>query len=149
MGTYFDTVKKVPNNIISAFENEAIPLLSYWITFFFILELRFFIESYSTTANYFNESKLYFLFDMIHYNLSFITLALVFITLFHYATKLSITATARVVLPSFMLLLLAPLIDLLATKGNGVDIYYMGPWADINIVLTYLTYFNLGGFEGA
>src|SRR3990167_3293786 len=134
----------VPHKIITSLENENIPFANYIMTFFSAIFLRNFIESYSQEANYFNLPLVAFAYSTIHYVLSYITLALLLISLFYLLARIPVHKAIRVILPGFSLLLLAPLVDLIITRGEGVNMKYMLPGDDL--LYAYLTFF--GGLPG-
>lgn len=145
MRSYY-AVLKLPAKWIVGLENQNVPFVNYIMTFFAAIFIRHFLEAYSQAENYFNIPAPLVAVDLIHYALSYITLALLLICLIYYAVRDDILKIARVVLPFFMLLLISPLLDLLLTRGAGVSILYLQPGYDINLWRTYLTFF--GGFEG-
>lgn len=142
----FHQIKNVVARVVNTLENENLPFINYLLLFFFSIIIRDFLESYSQTYNYFNLTSENFISDFIHYSLCFSTIALLLILIFYLATHCSINKIARVVLPCFILLLIAPSVDLLLTKGKGSLIYYITPDAHINMLYTYLT--MGGGFGG-
>jgi 4-hydroxybenzoate polyprenyltransferase len=144
--SFYQAISKLPARIIAALEDNNIPFLNYILTFFAAILLRHFFEAYSQAENYFNLPTELVAVDLLHYTLSYITLALLLIGVLYYAVRIKIEQIARVVLPSFILLLLSPLLDLLLTLGEGVSILYLQPGYDINLLHTYLTFF--GGFTG-
>jgi 4-hydroxybenzoate polyprenyltransferase len=144
--SFYQAFSKLPARIIAALEDHNIPFFNYVLTFFAAILLRHFFEAYSQAENYFNISTELVSIDLLHYTLSYITLALLLIGALYYATRLKIEQIARVVLPAFILLLLSPLLDILLTFGEGVSILYLQPGYDINLLRTYFTFF--GGFTG-
>ncbi len=105
------------------------------MTFLGAVTLRNFLEMYSD-----NESVSAVLF--VHYYLSYICLAAALIILFARATRQSAAVTARVVLPSFIILLLAPAIDLILYPGYGYDISYMLPGIHEDLLFRFFTFFG-------
>ncbi len=135
-------IQSSPKRLITYFEQTSIPLIFYFLTFVAIVILRQFLEAFSQTWNYFHTPSLVFFIDFVHGCLSYIAIGLLITSLFHFATKRPVADILRVVLPSFILLILTPLLDLIFTLGHGVNIMYLLPELVPN--LTY-TYFTIGG----
>jgi len=127
-----ETIKKV--------ETSKAPLIYFILTFFFAATLRNFLEIFSSNAP--------MKFDAFsHYYLSYACLALGLIILFHYITKEKIVKISRVILPSFLILILVPIIDLIISFGRGHTITYMLPGKHDDLGFRFLTFF--GPFNGA
>ncbi|GEM_PF-2901398 len=139
MAYFLKYLKSIPANIISEFENTEIPAINYVITFFCIILLRHFAESFSQVGNYLNLPYQVFLVDIIHFALCYVTLAMLIIAMFHYAANTPVAMACRVVLPGFILLLLAPLLDLILTRGHGVNMMYFVPGLVPSLVSAYFT----------
>lgn len=138
-------ITRIVENCILKLENKEIPWINYFLTFFFATILRDFIEAFSQPVNYFTRPATTFLYPLIHFTLSYFMLALMLIWLFSYLYKVSVSNIARVVLPGFTVLLIAPLTDFIVTGGHGAFIGYMTP--DTNLLLGYLSYFNYGSTQ--
>ncbi|MFB6088627.1 MAG: UbiA family prenyltransferase, partial [Candidatus Aenigmatarchaeota archaeon] len=82
----------------------------------------------------------------VHYYVSYIALAMLLILLFYIATRTDVIKIARVVLPSFIILNLAPLLDLIISQGKGYKMTYMLPGVHDNLILRFFTFF--GDFTG-
>lgn len=136
----FDKLKKLPEQAIVSFENPAIPFVNCLLTFFFAISLRTFVESYSQTYYYFNLPMLNMTYNVIHYYLSYVVLALMYICFFHFVTHETIEKTARVVLPAFIVLLITPVLDIIVTKGHGANISYIMPENPAGLLHSYLSY---------
>ena len=131
-------------NSILRLENKEIPWINYFLTFLFATFLRDFIEAFSQPVNYFSYPSTKFLYPLIHFTLSYFMLALMLIGLFSSVCKIAVSDIARVVFPGFVLLLVAPLTDLVITMGHGAFIHYISPSLKSNILLVYLSYFGFG-----
>jgi 4-hydroxybenzoate polyprenyltransferase len=149
MMSYLKAIAQIPEKIIDAFENEQVSLSYYGIAFLFAMTWRNFFESYSQRrANYLDMLDLTRLNQaVLHFYLSYIVLALAIMALLSYVTRVPLASTARVVLASFILLPLAPLLDLLLTRGQGIDIFYLDPHDHLPLLKLYFSYSSQ--FEGA
>lgn len=127
-------------NVISRVENSKKPLIYFILTFFFATTLRNFLEVFSTRLEIPLE---YF----VHYYLSYISLALAIILLFYLVTGEKIDKLVKVILPSFFILVLVPIIDLifLIFSGQVYRIAYMIS-GGYNLLLRFFTFF--GSFSG-
>jgi len=122
--------------LIAALENPKIPFGNHILTFVFIMTLRNFLEMFSD-----NEEISFKLFA--HYYLSYICLAMALIVLFYFATKETIHNIARVVLVSFLVLVLAPTLDLIISLGKGYNISYMLPGIHENLLYRFFTFYTI------
>jgi 4-hydroxybenzoate polyprenyltransferase len=123
---------KFANRIIHYFESEEIPLLHYFTGFAFLVLLRNFIELYATNqdqnlAQVFTYSPFYF------------ALAIWFILLFHLLTKERIVIVTRLILVSFILILIPPVADFIITWGGPVRMKYIGVNGIKSIIESYFT----------
>ncbi len=142
---------KFVKRVVAYFENLNVPLSYYILTFLFILILRSFFEIFSDriaknplamTAERITIGSVVHL----HYATFWIALALSLICLFYVLTKTDLLKVARVILPGFIIILLAPVLDLILSKGKGFNIDYMMPGLHDNLLLRFLTFF--GDFPG-
>lgn len=127
---------------IQALENPEVPFLNCLLSFLFAIALRIFAESYSQTFNYFNAPIMMLSKNIIHFYLCFIALAMMFICFFRFVTHTTIEKAARVVFTVFILILMTPLLDLMMTKGQGSDIFYLLPNGHVSVLQSYLSYAN-------
>jgi 4-hydroxybenzoate polyprenyltransferase len=126
------SISRTAKKVIHTFENPAIPFSNYCLTFIAAVGIRNFLESYSQQdSNYFNLNAAMFSATMLHFFLFYITLALSFMVLFHYATRVEISKVARIILPAFIILLLPPVIDLCLSQGQGQNMRYFLPGVDL------------------
>ncbi len=126
-------------NIISSLENSRIPFIYFIFTFLFAATLRNFLEIFSSKA-----SMQFEVFT--HYYLSYAALAMTLILLFYILTRTDILKIAKIILPSFIIIILAPLLDLILSLGKGHIITYLLPGKHNNLILRYFTFF--GNFTG-
>jgi len=132
---------KTIQKTINYLENSKTPFIYFILTFFFIVTIRYFLETISDTDG--GEISLELI---LHFNLSFIALAMVIILLFHLLTKVEIKKISKVILPSFIIILLPPILDLILSKGKGFNIAYLIPGTHDNLILRFFTFF--GEFSG-
>lgn len=121
--------------LIAALENPKIPFGNYILTFVFIMTLRNFLEMFSD-----NEEISFELFA--HYSLSYTCLAMALMVLFYFATREPIHNIARMILVSFMVLVLAPTLDLIISLGKGYNMSYMLPGIHENLLYRFFTFFG-------
>ncbi|MCD4760491.1 UbiA family prenyltransferase [bacterium] len=122
--------------VIHYIENVEAPFLYFILTFLFIITIRNFIESYSDSTPM--PTILY----LLHYYTFYIALALAMILLFHFAVRSKIKKIARLVLTSFFIIILPPILDLLISKQGGYDMAYLLPGKDIDLLQKFLTFFG-------
>ena len=131
---------KLGHKVINEFENKEIPFYYYLLTFLFAINLRDFLELFSDRVSF---DILYFM----HYNMYYVSIGLSLILLFYFATKEDIMKISRVILPSFLVLLLTPLLDLVISLGKGYHLAYINFSNNgQSILIKYLTFF--GRFNG-
>lgn len=133
-------IKLNAKEIITKLENSKTPLYYSIFTFFFVSTLRCFLETFSDIDGRIS----FYLFA--HYYLFYIALALALMVLLCYGARERIGKVARIVLPSFLVLIVVPLSDLLFSWGRGYDIAYLRPPIHRNLLLRFFTFF--GSFNG-
>jgi len=116
--------------ILKKTENAKIPFIYFIFTFFSAVILRNFLEIFSTGQN------LSFEFFS-HFDVSYVFLAMALIIIFHYATKESVQKVSRMVLTSFIILIIVPVIDIAFSLGTGYKIAYIEP-----TLLNFFTFFG-------
>ena len=124
------------NRLIYSLENSKVPFVYFILTFIFVVTLRNFLEIFST--GHLVLSRLFF----IHYSLSYVALAMLLILLFYVLTKTEILKIARVILPAFAILNLAPIMDLILSWGKGYHMAYMLPGTHDGLLLRFFTFFG-------
>ena len=122
-------------SVIDSLEESKTPLYYTFLSFIFVVTLRYFLELYSDSGEL-------SLLRYTHYALAYSALAGGLIILFHYATRTTIECTIRIVLPSFLILLLPPVIDLLLSGGEGYNMAYMLPNIHDGLWGRYLHFFG-------
>lgn len=123
------------NIVIDSLENAKVPFLYFVLTYLFAITLRCFIELLAAHGAI-------SLIISTHYYLMYTALALSLIILFHLATKASITKVAKVILPCFMVLVLAPSLDFLISGGKGLVMTYLLPGVHDDLFWRFLTFFG-------
>jgi 4-hydroxybenzoate polyprenyltransferase len=131
----FQKFKTISDNL----ENSSIPLSYFIFTFIFSITLRNLIEYFS---NFSIEGGAVSGPFYLHCYLFYISIALVIIFLLRIATKEKVEKIARMVLPLFFLLIIAPIIDLIISHGGGLKMTYLLPGFHANLLLRF---FTLGG----
>lgn len=118
-----------------------VPLSNYLLSFFFIVVLRFFLETFSDTDS--AGISFYYIFS---YTLFCLSLALSFFILFYLLTKKNMQMTIRLVLLGFIVIIIPPIFDLLLSSGRGYNMSYIRPEFHSKPFLKFLTFY--GPFEG-
>lgn len=143
----FKLLESMPERIIYNLENKEVPFTYYLLTFFFILIIRSFFESFSQSEiNYLDLQPNILGLDLLHYSLSYVTVALILMLLIHIATREKFKNIIKILFPAFILLLLTPFIDLIITGGKGHDIRYLPPNSNIDLIKLFFTY--IGEYQG-
>jgi 4-hydroxybenzoate polyprenyltransferase len=127
-------IKKIINNI----ENLKIPLTYFLLSFLFIINLRNFLESFSTK----NFDLLWQLDEILNYNSFYIVLALSIILLFYLATKKGLKNITKIVLTGFTITLLPPLLDLIISQGKGLTMTFFVPDIHKNLFSRFFYFFG-------
>lgn len=119
---------KIFKKIIDHFDTNNVPVTNYFASFLFITLVRHLLEIYSTRYDWGFK-------QILDYTVFYTALAGWLIILLHWITKENILKTAKIVLSFFSLLLIAPVIDLIITHGQGVKMAYTDVlgWKDILI----------------
>lgn len=136
-------INKITKKYIALAEDLKVPFRYFVLTFLAFVALRNFIEIFSDRCEIPVISfELHF-----HYYLSYICMVLSFTLLFSAATGEKVAKVARLILFSFLFILLAPTLDLVISGGRGYDIGYLSPSRGHgDLLLRYLTF--AGSFEG-
>lgn len=121
--------------IITKLETNEVPFFYFILTSFFAATLRIFIEMFSDSTP--------ILFEIFfHYYLFYITIVLALIILFHLITKENIKKIAQVILPCSLILIIAPIIDLILSLGKGYNIAYLLPELHGSLLSRFVTFFG-------
>lgn len=128
------------NNTFSYLENSKIPLINIIFSALSSIILRYFFESFSQhSINYFNFQPQPFILNLLHEILFYFLTSILFIIVIHYATRERIDSIFRVVFSSMILLTLAPILDLILSKGAGYDMYYFVP-GNVDLLKNFFSY---------
>ncbi|HNX82083.1 MAG TPA: UbiA family prenyltransferase [Candidatus Omnitrophota bacterium] len=130
----------INERVIKPVENGEVAFGNYIGTFVAVIIARIFLEVFS-------DSSVISFDRFAHYSLFYVCLALSFILVFHYATKEPVVKIARTTLTFSFLIILAPLFDLLLSKGQGFDMTYFLPGVHGDLGARFLTY--AGSFNGS
>lgn len=111
------------NRFVENLENSRGSFWAYLMTIICVIFLRNFLESFSDMDNFWTPVSplAYF----VHYPMFYLCLLLALIAIFHWLTKEKITKITRITLFFFPIILLAPILDLLISGGQGYNISYM------------------------
>ncbi|MBR9691355.1 UbiA family prenyltransferase [Candidatus Woesearchaeota archaeon] len=129
-------ILNIPKKIISNLENSKAPFIYFILTFLFAITLRTFLELFSDP-----DSGISYI-PYLHYYSYWIALAMSLILLFYLITNIDIIKIAKVILPSFIIINLAPLLDLILSKGRGYDIAYTNTQTWHNLIFKFFTFFG-------
>lgn len=116
--------------IVDYIENIEISIY-HFLSFLFIVLLRIFFESFSDTDAIIN-----FLVH-IHYILFYSALILFFILLIRAITGNALNKIINIILYSFSLILLPPLVDLIVSRGKGLNMDYLLPAPHNDLIYRY------------
>jgi len=130
-----DLIIQRSHTAIESIENIKASFSHYILTFAFAITLRYFVESLSTHEEM-------SLIGFVHYLLFYAALALSLILLFHLATKTAMTKVAKVILPGFLVLIMAPSLDLLISGGKGIPMSYLLPGVHDDLLWRFLNFFG-------
>lgn len=122
--------------VVSALEDDSIPLSAAALSFFGAVMVRTGVEMFSDTNGLRNATLARFL----HYGLFYVAVALGVILVLSLVGRAPVARVARVVLPSFLVLLVAPVVDLVASGGAGTDIGYANPPGWGRLLRQYATF---------
>lgn len=107
--------------IIEALENSKLELHHYFLSFIFIIGVRNLLEIFSDSEVTIST------FRYIHYYLFYFSLCFAITILLHMSTRVNIDKVLRITLVSFVMLIIAPLVDLALSRGAGYDMTYLSP----------------------
>lgn len=79
---------------------------------------------------------------LLHYGLYYVALALWLTTILRLATGASVPQVARVVLPGFIVVPVAPVFDLAVSGGKGLDVSFLLPGTHDDLGFLFLTFFG-------
>jgi len=121
--------------IISSLESSECPFIYFVVTFFSAVTLRNLVEIASTRYSFEKCGSAFY-----HYYLFYVIVALGITLIASILTRENIEKVARVILPCFIILLVAPILDLVITMGKGTVLNYLYPGN--RILYRFLTFFG-------
>src|SRR5262245_11988813 len=122
IAAFYNYILSIPRKVISGLEESQYPFSLFLKTFFFILVIRSFIESFTQeSVNYLNYNPLSLLYNLLHFYLAFISGAISLTLLFYAATRIEIAKIMKVILPFYAIVLIGPIIDITTSAGTGRD----------------------------
>ncbi|MCD6232879.1 hypothetical protein J7J81_00630 [bacterium] len=126
-----DSYKRIVNNIW----NPKVPFGYFIFTFFSVIALRDFLEIFSAHSNILP-------WQYFHYGLSYICIVLSLVILFYFALerRQPIMKISRLLLAGFLIVFLAPILDLLVTGGKGMNIGYLLPGVHHHLLRRFLLF---------
>jgi 4-hydroxybenzoate polyprenyltransferase len=125
---------------IESIESSSVPFTYILLTFCSAVFLRNILESFSTGVTVsFNTFS--------HFSYFFISIALSLILLFRLALGHEVGKIARIILPSFLVLLLPPIVDLILSSGKGYSMSYLLPGRHGDLLTRFITF--TGDFSGS
>lgn len=134
--------------IANAVTSPQISLPMIFTSFFACLLLRNFLESFSQRTNVMLDYDTQNLMvNLAHFEASFVTIALILTLVLHFMINVPVVNMLKIVFTSFVLILLAPIIDLIISHGQGMNLGYFSPDQNVNLLAAYFTY--CGDFIGA
>jgi len=136
-----ERLRLIPGNIVASLENKQIPFFNYIITFLAIVILREYVECYSQVQNGIDSP--YPLWTITYQNaIAYLMLVFPLSIITHFASKEPLESVLRVMIPCMLLLLMTPLLDLLLTSGEGVDISYLQPYIGVDVAGNYFSFWG-------
>lgn len=124
--------------LIEAWEAPEVPLSNAVLTFVFAVAARNYLEVFS-------DRSVIGVVRFIHYGLFYMSVAAALLLVLRLAAGVSTRRAAKVVLPGFVLLVIAPIWDIAATGGAGADMSYFIPGIHTDI---WARYASFGGAHG-
>lgn len=133
--------------LITYLESINAPLLNYLITFACLITLRNFLEGFSHGYHiniFFADYPTNLLIrEFFHFGLAYVFIALLLILILAYFSQEKIKYIIKVTIPSFVIILSVPCIDLVSTLGKGHHITYLFPETKHGLLYHYFTFFGL------
>ncbi len=129
-------------------ESEHTPLINYFITFIACLLLRDFLEAFTLTSrNFLNADALSVLITVAHFNAFYLGIALSLAIAIHYMTQTPMTRVLRILLPCFILLCIAPLVDYFFPNSEVYGYTYFSTFENHSLIASYFSFY--GQFSAA
>lgn len=134
--------------MINYLESADTLLVNCIFTFIACLLLRNFLEAFAkTSANFLNVDSSSVLISLVHFDASFLAVALALSIAMHYVTKTPVIPVLKVILPSFILLAIAPIVDFILTGSQGYGYAYFDTNQNLSLIYSYLSFY--GQFSSA
>ncbi len=124
---------EIVSRSIARLESDAIPPGASLLTFVFAVALRNYLEIFSDRA-------VFKPMVLAHFFLFYASLALFITLVLKVTTGTSIVRVFKVVLPCFIVIIIAPIIDLALSSGRGIDISYLEPERHHNLLMRFFTF---------
>ncbi|MFO7990697.1 MAG: UbiA family prenyltransferase [Thermoplasmata archaeon] len=129
---------------IKSIEDSKTPVLYFFLSFFFAVSIRNFLEA-SLYLHFYDLSAIFNIGNLIHFFSSYLALAFGITLLFYVALDKPVIKILKIVLPTFIILNVAPIVDftIRSITGNpGINIGYIIEGDLSNTLTRYLTYFG-------
>jgi 4-hydroxybenzoate polyprenyltransferase len=123
------------SKIIGDLENSKAPFWYFILAFYAAVTLRNFIETISTKVDIYP-------LGLAHWYISYSALALTFIVFLYLVSKTPVEKIAKTILPGFLFLITAPIIDLIVSRGQGISMNYLLPFSLRDLLQRFFTYFG-------
>lgn len=127
-----DKLQNIFISIVNKVESNDTPFRRYIFLFFAILVLRLALE-------FFSSSRLFTFFDVMHIGLWFIFIVMAFLLQLHLFSGEDLIKVAKLVVTCFTIALTAPIIDILASWGQGSKMNYLSINSAGDILWAYIT----------
>lgn len=121
---------------LSSVENSKTPFGYFIFSFIFVITLRNFLEIFSDV------NLPLTVYNIFHYDISYTALAILLILLLYSAIKTSVSEISKVVLTSFVILNVVPIVDLLLSWGKGLDLAYLSPDSYREFLIRFVSFFG-------
>lgn len=120
---------------VDALEDPNLPLWYVVFTFLASVGLRNFLEFFSNKSWVKGDI-------LLHFYLYYVTLGLTLLVLMRLLTKERIARLFKVIFSCFIVLIVAPITDLLVSRGKGQDITYLMPEFHGDLIGRFFTFFG-------
>jgi len=122
-------------SVISGLEGERVPFYCSVLAFVVAVILRHSLEMFSSHSSIPPV-------QYIHYTFFYLDIAVALILMLHAVTGEKVSLVAKSVLPSFILVAIPPMLDILISGGKGYSMAYMLPLLRPNLPLRLVTFFG-------
>lgn len=134
----FSTLDRLTARIVDALESEDVPLTYSVLTFFSAVMVRTGVEMFSDTDAFIDITLLRF----IHYSLFYMSVAAGICLVLSLLGRVPLLRVLKAILPAFLVLLVAPIADLIITSGQGMNMSYLKPGVHDDLLWQYITFFG-------